>query len=132
MADGSDFSDLLKLTTEVAAIGGELPIGVKKAITRTAYDVRKDWSAALQSSDVPAAGSTLRYEVEAGKESAEATIANSEGTARLQGYVKASEYGSVTVTPKGYAFAAVQANAADLERGLAIAGENAIRRALGV
>lgn len=132
MADGSDFSDLLKLTTQIAAVGGELPIGVTKAITRTAYDVRKDWRDGLQGSDVPAAGSTLWYDVKSGGGSAEAVISATKGTERLRGYVQASEYGSLTVTPQQHALNAAQSNTADFERGLGIAGENALKRALGI
>jgi hypothetical protein len=132
MADGFsfDFSDLTKLAAQFQNVDDELPKGTSRAVTASAYQVAKLWRASLQGSDVPAAASTVQYRVQAGRTEVNAEIASDRGTARLIGYAHAREYGSLTVAPFGDARKALQGTLDDFERGLRIAGERAIERAL--
>lgn len=126
-----EFSDVLRLEGQLRRVRGELPKGTKKALEVNAHHVKETWQAGLEGSDVPAAASTIRYEVRGNAEGASASIASTEGSRRLRGYTYAAEYGSPTVGARGYAQAAVQRNLGDLERGVGIAGQNALRRAFG-
>lgn len=127
----ADASDVYRLAVQLEAVAGELPKGTSKAMQVAAHHVKEDWQAGLESSDVPAAASTVRYELHGNAVSRSAVVASSQGSARLRGYAYAAEYGSPTVGAHGYAQVALERNVADLERGAAIAGENALRRAFG-
>lgn len=131
MTDGisMEVGDLLKLVSQLGRVSDELPKGILPAAEGAAYTTKEAWRASLNDSDVPAAGSTIQYEVTGSGDSASAVIASTEGTARLQGYVYAREYGSLTVAPGADAAHASEIGAADFERGLGIAGQRAILRA---
>lgn len=133
MADGisADFEDVYRLTAQLERVDGEIPKGVRGAMRGAAYTAKEAWQDALESSDVPAAASTIWYDLAGNAASASATVSNSRGSARLQGYAHAREFGSMTVAPAAPAAAAAQVAAEDLAKGLAIAGERAIKRALG-
>lgn len=132
MADGmgGDFSDVLRLAVQFEAVEGEIPRGIEAAAKVSAFGVKKSWKHSLAGSEVPAAGSTIQYEVNATADSVEAVISANRGSDRLRGFVRAREYGSPTVSPGQDAQRALEANAADFESGLGIAAERAIERAL--
>ena len=132
MADGVsfDFSDITKLAAQFEGVRDELPKGAPRAITGSAYQVAKIWRASLAASEVPAAASTITYSVENGGESLSAEIGVTRGTERLMGFTNAREYGSPTVAPFGDGKRALQQTLEDFERGMRVAGERAIQRAL--
>ena len=133
MADGisADFSDLYRLAAQFDNVKDELPKGTSGAMRGAAFTAKEAWQEGLEASDVPASASTISYRFSGSAGRLAATIQNSRGSARLQGYAHAREYGSPTVAPAAPAAAAAQVAAADLAKGLAIAGENALKRALG-
>jgi len=133
MADGisMDVSDLYKLGAQFENVKDELPKGTPGAMRGAAFTAKEVWQKGLEESDVPASASTVSYRFSGSAGRLVATIENSSGSARLQGYAHAREFGSMTVAPAAPAAAAAQVAAEDLAKGLAIAGENALKRALG-
>lgn len=132
MPDGisADFSDLLKLAVQIDNAQKELPKGTPGAMRGAAFTARKAWSEGLESSEFPASAASLRYRFGGNGGTITATVQNSQGTPRMQGFVHAREFGSMTVAPGAPAAAAAEVAAADLVKGLGIAGERALQRAL--
>ena len=133
MSDGisMDTSDLYSFFARMDNVPDELPKGVDGAMRGAAHTGKDAWQRGLESSSVPAAASTIWYRFVGNAGRLSAAIENSRGSRRLRGYVYAREYGSPTVTPGAHAAAAAEAAAADLAKGLRVAGENAINRAMG-
>ncbi|RFA14559.1 hypothetical protein B7R21_06330 [Subtercola boreus] len=132
MPDGIefDFADLTRLAVQFSNVQNEIPSGAKRAATGSAFAVKKAWGKNLEESAVPASASTIEYTVTADDQSVEAVIETVNGTDRLRGYAWAREYGSLTVPPALDGQRALAATTADFERGMGIAGERALRRAL--
>lgn len=132
MADGFsiDFEDLYTLAAQLENVKDEIPKGATAAVRGAAYTAKEAWAEGLESSDVPASASTLSYKFSGDQGSLTATIAPTRGSKRLRGYVKAREFGSPTVSPSAPAANAAEIAAEDLAKGLRIAGERAIERAL--
>lgn len=128
MADGIrvDTADLLRFVAELQAVEGELPKGSTKAIQVAAQTTKDAWRERLNGSEFAASGASVEYN--AGL--LEATVENSQGTPRMQGFVHAAEFGSPTVSPISAARSALEVGGADLAKGLGIAGERAVRRAM--
>lgn len=126
-----DASDLFKLAAQIGTIADELPKGAVKAVAVSAMKGKAAWVKSLQGSAVPASGSTIDYTVTDSGGSVEAVISSSRGSERLRGFVQAREYGSPTVAPAGDAQRALDSVADDFAYGMGLAGERAIKRALG-
>lgn len=132
MADAVfDFSELTLLAEQVSRVEREVVRGLQPVGESAAFTVKEGWQKSLEGSDVPASASTVEYDVKVDGLAVTATVANTHGSAQLRGYSTAREYGSPTVAPKLDAQNATAAGVADLERRLAIAGDRALRRALG-
>lgn len=126
-----DAADLYTFAAQLGDIADEIPKGAVAAMRGAAHTGKEAWQAGLEDSAVPASASTISYRFGGNGERLSATIENDQGSARLQGFAHAREFGSVTVAPAAPAAAAAAVAAADLERGLAVAGERAIQRAIG-
>lgn len=127
---GIDASDLYRFAAQISRVKDEIPKGARAAVQVALHTGKDAWQAGLESSDVPASASTLWYRLQGNAASAGGTIEPTRGTARLQGYVHAREYGSPTVAPAAPAAEAARIAGEDLVRGLGIAGERAAQRAL--
>jgi hypothetical protein len=126
-----DFEDVYTLAAQLDGVKDEIPKGATAAVRGAAYTAKEAWAEGLEDSDVPASASTLSYKFSGDQGSLTATVAPTRGTKRLRGYVRAREFGSPTVSPAAPAATAAESAAEDLAKGLRIAGERAIERALG-
>ena len=128
MAD-FDFSELTQLAADLGEVADDAGQNIRKAITGTSMGVKKAWQEPLRGSKtlaglVPALSfditngqffgvSVIKSEIGFDKEKAQGPLGN------------ISEYGSPTITGRGYGIKALEDNQEDFVRGL----ENATRDA---
>ncbi|MBF4549238.1 MULTISPECIES: hypothetical protein [unclassified Pseudoclavibacter] len=133
MSPSFDYSDVQRLVASFGNLEGELKKNVKTAGTVTARHVKDDWKS-LALADL-GGGSARAYPFSIGYETVE--LAKSirweigPDKARTQGALgNLIEYGSRNNSPFGQGASALEANTADFERGIEIAGHQALASVL--
>lgn len=131
MADGIDFdlSELNAFSADLGKVSDNAGENILKAITGTSLGVKKAWQEPLKGSpslpqlpyalsfDVVADGREVVSEIGFDKEKPQGPLGN------------VSEYGTPSITGRGYGIAALEKNANDFEHGLSVALEQAEKAA---
>ena len=120
-----DFSELIKLATDLGAAPAKAHANIRKAVEVTARNVRDAWREPLrQSTYVPRGAFSVSYDIEMGADGVRAEIGPEiGGSGALVGML---EYGTPTVGPTGYGHRALQLNEEDFQQGLAKALEDSL------
>lgn len=122
--------DMSKLVADLSGAPRKAAPLFRKAVEVTARYVRDDWRAPLGGSRyVPAGAASVTYDIRGGLGLRGDAIEGEVGPelGRNQGsIVGILETGTPTTGPRGFGLAALAKNAADFERGLAIAAEEAV------
>lgn len=127
-----DFSDVLKLTADFGAADNRLIPFVRKAVERTARNVKDDWADNIRKANHH--GSTRRYSYSVDYDlmlDADGSIGAEIGPNRdkkggRHGFLEEAN-GDVTAPPQHSGRKAAAKNVADFEAGLLQAGEDALR-----
>jgi len=128
-----DFTEINALAADLGKVADNAGPNIRKAVEITSLLIKRDWQAPLKGSKtLPALPYALTYDVGAklglGGSTVESEIGFDRG--RKQGQLgHISETGSPTIAGRGYGLAALAANRADFEKGLAIALEQAQKKA---
>lgn len=135
MADsiGSDASELGRLAADLGKVADNAVPNIRKALDVTSGKIRKTWREKLgRSPTLPGLPGALSWDV-TGEASLTGSVLQSEigfDKQRYQGPLgNISEFGTPTVTGRGFGLASLHENEADFQRGLEIAIEQAEREA---
>lgn len=134
MADGFDidFSDITKLAADIAEAPREVRPNLRKALEVTSRNIKDAWASKVAGSPgLEGLQGAVSYDVLSDNSSvAPITAEIGFDKSRRQGPLgNISEFGSVHHPPRGYGLAALQENAADFEKGIDIAVEQAMKAA---
>lgn len=134
MADESfDFSEIDQLAANLADVPREAGPNIRKAITVTSIKTKKDWQEPLKgSASLPALPYAITFDITTSRGSGSSVIKSEIGfdKERNQGALgNISEYGTPQTTGRGYGLRALQLNQDDFEAGIAIAIEQAEKKA---
>lgn len=127
-----DFSEIDQLAADLGKVADNAGPNVRKAMEVTSLKVKRDWQEPLKgSSTLPALPYAITYDLTVGV-GVGTTVLESEigfDKSRNQGPLgNVSEFGTPTVTGRGYGLRALEQNQADFEKGLEIALEQAERK----
>lgn len=125
----SDFSEVNQLIIDLGQVPANAGRNIIAAVTVTSFKIKKAWQEPLKgSSSLPALPYALSYDVVSDGRKVEAEIGFDKG--RNQGPLgNISEFGSPTITGRGFGLKALADNQSDFEKGLDIAIEQAERQA---
>lgn len=130
MADGVtfDFSDIDKLVADLGTVPNTAGPLIRKAVEITSLKIKRDWQEPLKgSATLPALPYALGFDVKSDGRTIESEIGFD--LARNQGPLGGiSEFGSPTITGRGYGLASLRKNQDDFVKGLEIALEQAQKR----
>lgn len=133
MADaiGFDFSEIDRLVADLGQVPDAAGKNVIKAVEGTSLGVKKAWQEPLKGSrTLWALPFAITYDVEGDGKTVTSEIGFDKS--RNQGPLgNISEYGSPTISGRGYGLAALEKNIPDFEKGLSIALEQA-EKAVGL
>lgn len=135
MSDGMsfDFSELDELAADLGRVPDKAGPNVEKAMHVTSGKIRQTWREKLaRSRTLPGLPGALSWDVTADASLTGSVIRSEIGfdKNRYQGPLgNISEYGTPTVTGRGFGLASLHENEADFQRGLEIAIEQAEREA---
>jgi len=120
-----DFSDINKLVADLATVPNTAGPLIRKAVEITSLKIKRDWQEPLKgSATLPALPFALGFDVKSDGRTIDSEIGFD--LARNQGPLGGiSEYGSPTITGRGYGLASLQKNQGDFVKGLEIALEQA-------
>lgn len=128
-----DFSEVDQLVADLGEVAENAGPNINKAVNVTSLLVKKAWQEPLKGSrTLPALPYAITYDVTTESVLGNSVIVSEIGfdKGRNQGALgNISEYGTPTITGRGYGLAALEANQKDFEKGLSIALEQAERAA---
>lgn len=127
-----DFSEIDQLAADLGEVADNAGPNIRKAIEVTALRIKKDWQEPLKgSATLPGLFYALSYDVDL-LQGFGASVLKAEigfDPDRFQGRLdNISEFGTPTVTGRGFGLRALEKNQADFEKGLDIALEQAERK----
>lgn len=135
MADGFevDFSELDKLSADLGEIEASAGPLIRKAVEITALKSKRDWQEPLKgSATLPLLPYALSYDVRVNFLDSSTTVEAEVGfdKTRAQGALgNISEYGSPSITGRGFGLAALEKNLDDFIGGIDLAMRDAERKA---
>lgn len=131
MADGIefDFSQLDQLTADLGEVAADVGPNIRKAVEVTSLNIKKAWQEPLKgSSTLPGLPYAISYDISTVQDVGGSVIKAEIGfdKNKSQGPLGSiSEFGSPTITGRGYGLKALEANEGDFVKGLEIATERA-------
>jgi len=134
MPDGfsTDFSELTQLAADLGDVPDNSGPLINKAITVSSLKVKKSWQEPLQGSrTLPSLPYAVTFDISVGQFFGVSVIKSEIGfdKSRGQGALgNISEYGSPTISGRGFGLAALEANQGDFVAGLEIAVEQALKK----
>lgn len=129
MAVSSDFSELTRLAADLGEVADDAGPNIRTAVVVTSLKVKKDWQEPLKGSrTLPALPYALGFDVTSDGHEIHSEIGFDK--ARNQGPLgNISEYGSPSITGRGFGIAAIEANQEDFVHGLDLATKALERKA---
>lgn len=131
---GDGFDELYELAADLTSAPAEANRFVKKAVERTAYQLKQDWKQGAENSGdggvTAGYASAINYDMEYGDDSISAEIGAPYNRRGGKGFFLEDAYGDVMGPPHHAGRDALRANEDDFYRGLEIALHDATKKAV--